>query len=245
MSNTATAPQINQESAEQYSPAELFYFEHFSRHLGATSPATAKPTIPIRVKAGIKRMALGTLDTYYLVRKGQAITVGVTNMQDTEQVKFVPAEKEAGARYVMLALIEHRMEITPDNPVLVGMVSLATPNSSFRLSYSPEIVHFCKKGGGFSFNLINVKEAYQHIQASKLDYEKVILKAYRAHWDMTESTEQAKRDKQKEVRDKLIAEHPNVIDLLKCLKKIRPDSGEHQALSWAMRLPKMGAEQSV
>ena len=230
-------------SEQEGTVPEMFFHRYFSQFIGVTSPKITKPSLPMRTKKGVQGIALGAIDATYLISAHKAQIVSFVELPDSAQVTWIASEKESAERYFLLQLIENPPEISPDSPILFGTISLAAPNTSFKLSYSPDRVHFCKKGDSFTFALPLVRAAYYAIKASPLSWDKEIKAAWRLHQSLIAGQELSV--KEDEDLRKALKTTPSLIQLLEALIPIRVHSAEAQVLGWALRSKKAAGKGTV
>lgn len=93
---------------------------------------------------------------YYIATPAHAWVFGKVAMESTDRVTFrvgLGEDKVDGRHEIVRWLMEEG-----DAPFLVGVVTEANPNDTFRISHHPTRGFFCESSGGFSFNLEETRE---------------------------------------------------------------------------------------
>ena len=218
-----------------------FWHTNLGRHLSsAAMEASAKALVPTRMGkegaengkgARVAPNALGAMiDAYYIVTPGHSWLLGRVAMTNTDGVTFVATdgpEPTNAARFIGRWLMEDAVA-----PFMVGVIGNANPNSSFRISEHTARSAFCENGGGFVFNLDDVRA-----DVAMLGRETSWRSVAEAMWiyqdarlaDKSTVAGAAALERQR----KLLSKSPEFRSLLPKLRA-RPGSGEARVLSWIL-----------
>lgn len=216
-----------------------FWYEHLGRFMSdAEVEKAAKAAVPtwlgkddpdsIAKGKGVRvaPWPIGAkIPLYYIVTPAHSWVFGKVALDSNERVSYRVGSAENrvdGRREIVRWLIEHG-----STPCMVGVVTEANPNASFRVTHHPSRGFFCEASGGFTFNLDEVRA-----DAAKLSgkpWKEVATLIYR--YDDYRNAEQGslERERAKASLAKLLKKMPEMQAILPTLK-VKPGSGEMELL---------------
>ena len=181
--------------------------------------------IPQRVKVGVKALSIGQIDCFYIASLVQpSRLIGRIDLPSQPDLEFVGTEVVSARRFLAQWLLT---EAKP--PFIMGVISKAHPEPSYRISHHLAAVQFCDTSGNFSVNVETVREAFARIK--HLDWKKTVAPAIHCYSDFR----QADPGNNKRERDKLekhLEKAPELARILPGLG-VQPGSGEYAVFSWA------------
>lgn len=166
---------------------------------------------------------------FYIVTPKHAWVFGKVALESTGRVTYRTAsngEKVDGRREIVRWLLEEGKA-----PFMVGVVTEASPNASFRVSAHPRRGFFCEAGGGFSFNLEEVREDAQRLAGKPWKEVASLIYRYDDYRNAAQGTPE--RESAKDKLTKLLKKMPEMQALLPKLR-VRPGSGEMELLRLAL-----------
>ena len=166
---------------------------------------------------------------HYIVTPEHAWVFGKVALENTDRVTFKVSTAEDrvdGRREIVRWLLEEGT-----TPFMVGVVTEANPNASFRVTNHPSRGFFCESSGGFTFNLDDVRADI--IKLAGKPWKDVAIAIYR-YDDYKNSTEGSlERARATESLKSIFKKMPDMRATLPSLK-VRPRSGEMELLRLAL-----------
>lgn len=166
---------------------------------------------------------------YYIITPVHAWVFGKVALESSDRVTFrvgLGEDRVDGRREIVRWLMEDG-----GSPFLVGVVTEANPNDTFRVSHHPTRGFFCESSGGFSFNLEEVRADASLLSGKP--WKEVANAIYR--YDDFRSADQGSPERVRagEQIAKIFKKMPDLQAILPKLK-VRPGSGEMELLRLAL-----------
>lgn len=205
--------------------AQQFFHRQIGAKLGLEAGQSVKSVgLPHRAKTEVKQLSLGQIGCFYIACETEASQlIGRVDLPSRPGLVFVGTEKLSAQKHVAEWLLH-----SAQPPFMVGVIEKAHPETSFKLTTSLAAMHFCDTAGGFTANLVTVREAHEKIR--HLNWKKTVAPAihkYHAYLDAP----MGENALEKAQLQKLLDKTPELAGLLPSLG-IRPNSGEYTLLSW-------------
>ena len=218
-----------------------FWYDNLGKHLSdAPINLSSKANVLTRLgKDDSKSIAIGKgkriaphrlgakIPAFYMITPGRAIVVGKIALESTPEVTFIPIDGPipvAGRQYIAHWLVHEAKA-----PFMVGVVTDAFPNDSFRISRHNALGVFCEADSNFSFNLDYVRSDIALID--HLPWRGLVAPAINIYNEFQVSESGSPRYLLlREKMNKLLAMTPTLRELLPKLH-LRPLSGEYNLVS--------------
>jgi hypothetical protein len=206
--------------------AEEFFYQNIGKRIGVKAGCGVKSVqVPQRVKVGVKQLALGQMDCFYIACATEpSQLIGRIEPPAPSGLDFVGTESISARRHIADWLIH-----SAKPPFITGVIGKAHPEPSFRLSKTLVEVYFCDTAGGFVASVDLVRKAHEKIR--HLEWKKVVAPAIHTYHDYLIAP-LGENAREKNRLQKLLDKTPEMSVLLPSLG-IRPGSGEYAILSWS------------
>ena len=166
---------------------------------------------------------------YYIVTPTHAKVFGKVALESAKHVTYRVGSAEDrvdGRREIVRWLLDHGT-----TPFMVGVITEANPNATFRVTHHHSKGFFCESSGGFAFNLDDARA-----DAAKLagkPWKEVATLIYRYDDFRNAVQGSPERERAKENLVKLFKKMPEMQTILPTLK-VKPHSGEMELLRLAL-----------
>ena len=220
-----------------------FWYNHLGRFMSDVGPEkSGKAAVPTWLgKDDPESIAKGKgvrvapwpigakIPLFYIVTPSHAWVFGKVALESNARVTYRVGsadERVDGRREIVRWLLAQC-----ETPFMVGVVTEANPNPSFKVTHHPTRGFFCESSGGFTFNLEVVRADLAKLEGKP--WKEVATLIYR--YDEMRNAEQGtpERDKAKDSLMKLLKKMPEMQTILPTLK-VKPYSGEMELLRLAM-----------
>lgn len=213
-----------------------FWHSYLGRYLSdAPAQESSKARLPTRLKRGVDANALGAgIAAYYVVTPTKSWLHGKIEKASDAHVEFVAADAEnkvSGEQFIARWLVSENFA----TPCMIGVIGNASPNASFRVSYSAANMLYCEAGKGFCFSLDKIKRARELI--GDQSWSDTISPATRQYFALLEarvSGKESQIEREATKMTKLIEKNPALATIIPTMD-IRPGSGEYIVLGWLYR----------
>lgn len=220
-----------------------FWHEHLGRFMSdAATEKSGKATVPTWLgKDDPESVAKGKgvriapwpigakIPLYYIATPAHSWVFGKVALDSTDRVSYrvgTAEERVDGRREIVRWLLENGT-----TPFMVGVITEANPNASFRVTHHHSRGFFCESSGGFAFNLDDVRADIAKLAGKP--WKEVATLIYRYDDFRNAAQGSPERERAKDGLAKLLKKIPEMQAILPTLK-VKPGSGEMELLRLAL-----------